>query len=135
MVTKVGDVFNYPGTGPDLLYGRSGWHIHMVVKIDESGGDAYLLPLSSSPIWWDSTCEIDVTDGCPFVTKRCFVSYAEAKKVSINGMEQTATPGGPAPPELLARAIAGIRKSSKTPQWFKDAVCPVARQGRIHRSA
>jgi hypothetical protein len=134
MVTKVGDVFNYPGTGSDSSYwpGRDR-HIHIVVKIDESSGDAYLVPLSSSS--WDVTCKIGLVDGCPLVKKPCSVSYRDAKKVPIRGMEQVAEPGGPAPEVLLKRITMGVQISRDCPQWFKDAVFPVAKkEGKIHRS-
>jgi hypothetical protein len=47
MAVKLGDVFNYPGTESEDSYGnKGGFHIHIVVRIDETGGDAYLVPLS-----------------------------------------------------------------------------------------
>jgi hypothetical protein len=135
MVAKVGDVFNYPGTRSELSYGNDR-HIHIVVKIDEGRLNAYLVPLSSDPVYWDRTCEISRTDGCPFVTKRCFASYANAKKAHLGGMQDAARFGGPASEDLLARVIAGVRTSRHSPQWFKDAVCPVPkREAKIHRSA
>jgi hypothetical protein len=72
MAVKVGDVFNYPGTESDgfgLYANKGGWHIHVVVKVDETGGDAYLVPLTSV-LYSDRTCEIEVKDGCPLVTIR-----------------------------------------------------------------
>ena len=134
MLTKVGDVFNYPSTGPDHRYGRSGWHIQIVVKIDESRGDAYLVPLSSSS--WDATCKIGLADGCPLVKKPCSVSYRDAKKVPIRSLEQVAEPGGPALEALLRRITVGVRISGQCPRWFKDAIFPVAKtEGKIHHSA
>jgi hypothetical protein len=132
MAAKVGDVFNYPGTSSEPTYSNSsGWHIHIVVKIDESRGDAYLVPLSTS-IYWDSACEINVNDGCPFVTKRCFVSYVDGKKTPLDTIQKVARMGGPAPKELLARVIAGVGTSRRSQEWFRDAICPPARRvGRI----
>jgi hypothetical protein len=132
MGVKVGDVFNYPDTGSKPYGSNSrGWHIHIVVKIDESHGDAYLVPLSTS-IYRDPACEIDVNDGCPLVTERCFVSYLDARKTSLNTIQKVARFGGSAPKELLTRVIAGVGTSRRSEKWFKDAVCPPAqRAGRI----
>jgi hypothetical protein len=133
MAVEVGDVFNYPGTRsePTYRYNENSWHIHIVVKIDESRGDAYLVSLSTSD-HWDSTCEINVKDGCPLVTKRCFVSYFDSKKVSLNSMQKVAVFGGPAPTALLAKVTAGVKTSRRSPQWFKDAIFPPApRSGKI----
>lgn len=129
---QVGDVFNYPGTRaqPTYRYNENSWHIHIVVKIDESSGDAWLVSLSTSD-YWDSTCEINENE-CPLVTKRCFVSYVDGKKVSLNSMQKVAVFGGPAPKELLARIIAGVGTSRRSQQWFKDAIFPPApRTGKI----
>jgi hypothetical protein len=132
MAAKVGDVFNYPGTSSEPYRNSGGWHIHIVIRIDESRGDAYLVPLSTSPIYWDPACEIDVNDGCPFVTKRCFVSYVDGKKTPLDATQEVARLGGPAPKELLARVIAGVGTSRRSQKWFRDAVCPPARRaGRI----
>lgn len=134
MRAQVGDVFNYPGTRsqPTYKYNENSWDIHIVVKIDESRGDAWLVSLSTSD-HWDSTCEINVKDGCPLVTKRCFVSYFDGKKISIDSVRQNARPGGgPAPKALLAKVIAGIKTSRRSPQWFKDAIFPpTPRSGKI----
>jgi hypothetical protein len=81
MAAEVGDVFNYPGTDDWEGFGkRGGWHIQIVIRIDESRGDAYLVPLSTV-LYRDRTCEIDVKDGCPLVTKPCVVAYIHGKKI------------------------------------------------------
>jgi hypothetical protein len=55
MAVSVGDVFNYPGTEFEDGYGKpGGWHIHIVVKIDEARGDVYLVP-PSSVLYRDTT--------------------------------------------------------------------------------
>jgi hypothetical protein len=64
---KIGEVFQYSDTNSDIDSFRSDRHIHIVVWIDERGGDAYLVPLSTAPVYWDKTCEIDVNEGCPLV--------------------------------------------------------------------
>jgi hypothetical protein len=133
MAAKVGDVFDYPGTesGESPYRNRGGWHIHIVVKVDESRGDAYLIPLSTV-LYRDGTCEIDVKDGCPSVTERCVVAYIHGKKIPLDGLQKLGRFRGPAPKELLARVLAGIQTSLHSPQWFKDAVFPPApRAGRI----
>jgi hypothetical protein len=43
MAAEVGDVFNYPGTDDWEGFGkRGGWHIQIVIRIDESRGDPIL---------------------------------------------------------------------------------------------
>jgi|SRR5579863_4428463 hypothetical protein len=135
MAAKVGDVFNYPGTeaeGFESTYrNKGGWHIHMVVRIDESRGDAYLVPLSTV-LCSDRTCEIDVKDGCPSVTKRCVVAYVHGKKIPLDVLQNVGRFSGQASKELLARVIAGVGASPRSPEWFRDAICPPApRAGRI----
>jgi hypothetical protein len=136
MAVKLGDVFNYPGTesedGLDTYYrNKGGWHIHLVVKTDESRGDAYLVPLSTV-LYWDRTCEIDVKDGCPSVTKRCVVAYIHGKKIPLHGLQKVGRFSGQTPKELLARVIAGVGTSPRSQDWVKDAVCPPGRSaGRI----
>jgi hypothetical protein len=131
MAISVGDVFNYPGTRsePTYKYNESSWHIHILVKIDETRGDAWLVSLSTSD-YWDSTCEINVNDGCPLVTKRCFVSYVDGKMVPIDAVQKNAHPGGgTAPKALLMRIIAGVGTSRRSQQWFKDAIFPPRERG------
>ena len=132
MAAKVGDVFNYPGTDDSEGLGkRGGWHIHIVVRIDESRGDAYLVPLSTV-LYRDRTCEIDVKDGCPLVTKRCIVAYIHGKKIPLAALQEVGRFSGPAPKELLSRVIAGVGTSPHSEDWFKDSVCPPGRSaGRI----
>jgi hypothetical protein len=133
MALKVGEVFHYRGTRSELDW-RNDRHIHIVVKIDQRGGDAYLVPLSTYPVFWDKTCEIDVNDGCPFVTKRCFVAYVHAKKAPLGGSMRDASLSGEATDALLKRVIAGVQTSVRTPQWFRDAIFPTpARNRTIHR--
>jgi hypothetical protein len=134
MAVKLGDVFNYPGTesedGLDTYYrNKGGWHIHLVVKTDESRGDAYLVPLST--VLRDRTCEIEVKDGCPLVTKPCVAAYIHGKKMRLRVLQEVGVHSGQAPEKLLERVLAGIRTSPNSPQWFKDAVCPPARAGRL----
>ena len=135
MAIKVGDVFNYPGTesGDNSLSqykNKGGWHIHVVVGIDESRGDAYLVPLSS--VSYDRTCEIEVNDKCPSVTKPCAVAYYHGKKIPLDVLRKIGLFSGPAPKELLTRIIAGVVTSRDLQGWFKDAVCPPPpRRGRI----
>jgi hypothetical protein len=131
MAVKLGDVFNYPGTESEDSYGnRGGFHIHIVVRIDETGGDAYLVPLSSV-LYRDRTCEIEVKDGCPLVAKPCVVAYIHGKKIRLDVLPKMGLYGGQAPEKLLARVLEGIQTSPNSQQWFKDAVCPPARAGRI----
>ena len=137
MAISVGDVFDYPGTewsGDNFSSSRytnkGGWHIHIVLKIDESRGDAYLVPLSSGS--YARTSEIKMNDGCPSVTKPCAVAYYHGKKIRLDVLQKTGVFSGPAPKELLTRVIAGVVTSSRSPDWFKDAVCPPPpRKGRI----
>jgi hypothetical protein len=134
MAISVGDVFNYPGTdsGESVLsqYKHKSWHIHIVVKLDEIRGDAYLVPLSTNS--YDRTCEIKVNDRCPLVTKPCVVAYFHGKKIPLDTLQKIGVASGPAPKELLARVIAGVGASSRSEQWFKDAVSPPPpRGGRI----
>jgi hypothetical protein len=128
---KVGEVFLYRGTNSELDYFRNDTHIHIVVNIDEHRRDAYLVPLSTSPVFWDKACEIGANDGCPFVTKRCYVAYVHAKKVPLGGTMRD-WDSGEMPAALLARVIAGVPTSVHTPQWFRDAIFPV-RKMTIHR--
>lgn len=134
MAVEVGNVFNYPGTESEesgYWRNRGGWHIHIVLRIDESLGDAYLVPLSTVR-YSDRTCEIDVKDGCPSVTKRCVVAYIHGKKIPLCVLEKVGRFSGQAPKELLARVIAGVGTSPRSQDWFKDAVCPPGRSaGRI----
>jgi hypothetical protein len=126
MAVKVGDVFNYPGTESDgfgFYVNKGGWHIHIVVKVDETGGDVYLVPLTSV-LYSDRTCEIEMKDGCPLVVKPSVVAYLHGKIIRLDALQEQGRLGGQAPKELLARIIAGIRTSPKSEQWFKDAVCP-----------
>jgi hypothetical protein len=101
----------------------------LVVKTDESRGDAYLVPLST--VLRDRTCEIKVKDGCPLVTKPCVAAYIHGKKMRLRVLQEVGVHSGQAPEKLLERVLAGIRTSPNSPQWFKDAVCPPARAGRI----
>ena len=101
----------------------------LVVKTDESRGDAYLVPLST--VLRDRTCEIEVKDGCPLVTKPCVAAYIHGKKMRLRVLQEVGVHSGQAPEKLLERVLAGIRTSPNSPQWFKDAVCPPARAGRI----
>src|ERR1700733_11776550 len=106
MAIEVGDVFNYPGTeSGDSYYSKGGWHIHIVVGIDEIRGDAYLVPLSTV-FYRDKTCEIDVKDGCPSVTERCVVAYFHGKKITLDALRERGVFSGPAPKELIARVLA-----------------------------
>jgi hypothetical protein len=95
-------------------------HSH-VVRIDESLGDAYLVPLSTV-LWRDRTCEIDVKDGCPSVTKPCVVAYYHGKKIPLDVLQKNGRLGGQAPKELLARVIDGVGKSPRSEDWFKKAL-------------
>jgi hypothetical protein len=131
MTISVGDVFSYPGTeAPGTAAGGGGWHIHIVLKIDESGGDAYVVPLSS--VSYDWTCKIEVSDGCPLVTKPCVVAYYHGKKIRLERLREIGLFRGPAPKELVATVIAGVGTSSRSPDWLKDAICPPPpRRGKI----
>ena len=75
---------------------RGGWHIHIVVRVDESRGDAYLVPLSTV-LYRDRTCEIDVKDGCALVTERCVVAYFHGKKIRLAALQEVGRFSGPAP--------------------------------------
>ena len=133
---KVGEVFLYRGT-----YSQQGhsWtddrHIHIVVKIDQRGGDAYLVPLSTHPVLGDKTCEIDVNDGCPLVTKRCFVAYFYARKAALGAPMKDDCLIREAPAGLLAKVVAGVQTSTHTPPWFRDSIFPIEpRKIKIHRA-
>jgi hypothetical protein len=137
---KIGEVFRYSGTNSnierdDYWNDHSDRHICIVVGIDERQRDAYLVPLSTSPVYLDKTCEIDVSDGCPFVTKRCYVAYRHVKKAPLGGAIRDASLSREAPIALLARVVAGVQTSVRTPQWFRDAIFPpAARKMTIHRA-
>jgi hypothetical protein len=112
MAVKLGDVFNYPGTesedGLDTYYrNKGGWHIHLVVKTDESRGDAYLVPLST--VLRDRTCEIEVKDGCPLVTKPCVAAYIHGKKMRLRVLQ-----------EVGAQRPGAGEASRKGPRGYSD---------------
>jgi hypothetical protein len=138
---KIGEVFLYSGTNSnierdDYWNDKSDRHICIVVWIDERKRDACLVPLSTSPVYWDKTCEIDVSDGCPFVTKRCYVAYRHTKKAPLGGAIRDASLSREAPIALLARVVAGVQTSVRTPQPFRDAMFPPAtRKMIIHHVA
>jgi hypothetical protein len=134
MAVKVGDVFNGRGTGSDSDFkstyrNKGGWHIHIVVGINESRGDAYLVPLSTV-LYRDRTGEINVKDRCPSVTERCVVAYIHGKKIPLNVLAKVGRFSGQAPKELLARVIAGVGTSPHSQDWFKNAICPSGRSAR-----
>lgn len=121
---RVGHCFWYNGTGP--ASNGSAAHICVVLKIDSENGDVYLVPLSTSTVEWDRTCEIDVGEGCSLVNKKSFVAYHHAKKASLNGLQEQIrcrriVLHDPVSPALLNRIISGIDASDEVENGFKQA--------------
>jgi hypothetical protein len=132
MVTKVGDVFMYSGTGPDDAFGAQKPHRCVVVKVD-SDNNIYLVPVCSvtPPYIYDKTCELDPSAPALRLSHKSYVAYWGAKKVPHNANFGKCI--GILPLSLLSTIVDGIAKSRDTPPWFRDAINPPAPR-RILRS-
>ncbi|WP_279356311.1 hypothetical protein [Methylobacterium indicum] len=130
MTISVGDVIWYPGTGQGAKMAKP--HMHVLVKVDAVSGDVYCVPISSEASNWDKTCEVDVSDKVPGVTRRSFIAYFHAKKIALTGLVGqlacgTATNNGAMPAKILAKVIQGISISDETEGWFvRDVIPPPA---------
>ena len=121
---EVGQVVRISGTGEELQKA----HIHIV--IGHNNENAYLVPISSVGYKWrvDKTCLLCASDGIPGITKNSFVFYGRSKIVrNDRSSEVLAQLSG----ELLSRIIAGVAKSSETPDHIRRAFVPPEAPRRV----
>lgn len=122
MHPKQGDVFLYPGTGPDdngYLPQKS--HKCVIIKVDDKS--IYAIPISSLKGYNDDrTCVLAASTPELGLSNTSYMAYWASKITPKHNSIARYISTLPAP--LLLRIVDGITKSRDTPEWFRNAIFP-----------